>query len=251
MNRIFFSVFQQVAHPQVFANPFRQVFGWQSCHSAVHIRLSGTDYMAACDLPSDLVRFRWSLGAAGAGPGPCSDVCVAKVVTPQLTVEPRGSSVQLKATVPRDAEVSMVSFVRIRFKEPDGPWKIRAPRTLGSSKVNNFTVELGADFGLETDRSYIFSMQFLAQKRRSQWSADSSAIHIQAPELPVSLMETAQLLVTAKGTTAVIISWPQLEPADFAAEFRLDVHQILDEAPLHRTSILVEADDPTVPCEDV
>ena len=87
--------------------------------------------MAACDLPSDLVRFRWR--AASATAGPSSDVCVAKVATPQVSAELHGLRVRLKVTVPRDAEVSMVTFLRIRYKVPGGAWKILAPRSLGTS----------------------------------------------------------------------------------------------------------------------
>ena len=205
--------------------------------------------MAACDLPSDLVRFRWRKAARTAGPS--SDVCVAKVATPQVSAELQGglrSRVRLKATVPRDAEVSMVTFLRIRYKVPGGAWKILAPRSLGSSKVNNFTTEVAEEHGLEVEKSYVFSMQFLAPKRRSQWSSESSPITLQVPQLPVLDAEQS-LVISAKCATSVTVSWPSLPSTD-SLEFRLDLHQILEnEEPQHRTSILVEVDGEAAPSE--
>lgn len=202
--------------------------------------------MAACDLPSDLVRFRWRTAAAAAA-GPSSDVCVAKVATPQVSAElGPGLRVRLKATVPRDAEVSMVTFLRIRYKVPGGAWKILAPRSLGTSKVNNFTTEVAEEHGLEVGKSYVFSMQFLAPKRRSQWSSESSPITLQVPQLPV-LDALSQLVISAKCATSVTVSWPLLSTDSL--EFRLDLHQILENEEQHRTSILVEVEGEAAPSE--
>lgn len=226
---------------------FCQVFGWQSCQS-IHIRLAATDYMAACDLPSDLVRFRWR-AAAAASAGPSSDVCVAKVATPQVSAElgPGPSRVRLKATVPRD-EVSMVTFLRIRYKVPGGAWKILAPRSLGTSKINNFTTEVAEEHGLEVGKSYVFSMQFLAPKRRSQWSSESSPISLQVPQLPQLDATSHQLVISAKCATSVTVSWPSLLSTD-SLEFRLDLYQILENEEQHRTSILVEVEGEAAPSE--
>ena len=180
-------------------------------------------------------------------------MCVAKVATPQVTAElapgPSGPRVRLKVAVPRDGEVSLVTFIRIRYKVPGGAWKILAPRTAGTSKVNHFTTEVGEEHGLEVEKSYIFAMQFLAPKRRSQWSSETAAMSLQSPQLPV--LADAKLTVSAKRTTSVTISWPELQvPVIFASlEFRLDVYQILEDCQEHRTSVLVEADDEATPFE--
>ena len=205
--------------------------------------------MAACDLPSDLVRFRWRAAAASASAGPSSDVCVAKVATPQVFAElGAGLRVRLKATVPRDAEVSMVTFLRIRYKVPGGAWKILAPRSLGTSKVNHFTTEVAEEHGLEVGKSYVFSMQFLAPKRRSQWSSESSPISLQVPQLPQLDATSHQLVISAKCATSVTVSWPSLLSTD-SLEFRLDLYQILETEEQHRTSILVEVEGEAAPSE--
>lgn len=233
----------------------KQVFGWQPCQS-VHIRLANLDFMAACDLPSDVVRFRWR--AASSTSGPCSDACIAQVPSPMVTAEliaGRGPRLRLKAvaTGREESAATHVTFARLRYKVVGGTWKNLVPKTLGTAKVNNFCMEVGEEHGLEVGKTYVFSMQFLAPKRRSQWSAETAPITLQPPKLPVI---DAKLLITAKRTTSVIISWPELQvPPIFAAstsvlEFRLDLYEISDGMPPeHRTSILVEADGAAAPTE--
>ena len=140
----------------------------------------------------------------------------------------------------------MVTFLRIRYKVPGGAWKILAPRSLGTSKVNNFTTEVAEEHGLEVGKSYVFSMQFLAPKRRSQWSSESSPITLQVPQLPV-LDALSQLVISAKCATSVTVSWPLLSTDSL--EFRLDLHQILENEEQHRTSILVEVEGEAAPSE--
>ncbi|CAK9117573.1 unnamed protein product [Durusdinium trenchii] len=238
-----------------------QVFGWQSCRM-IHIRLFGVDYAAACELPSDLVRFRWRREAAAA-PGPCSDVCVARVAVPKVTAELVAPGVSGPGRLRVRLRVeggSEAVLCRIRYRDVQGEqgeqgdersWKFLAPRPVSSAK---FTVEVGEDH-LKQDTSCVFSVQLLSRCRRSQWSPETSPIEIKSPKLEEN---PGMLSITARNSTSVTISWElqQLQASMTVAqslqlEFRLDLFKISEEAPPeHRTSILIEGEGNKQPaCE--
>ena len=180
----------------------------------MRLRLGGTDFAAACDLPSDLVRFRFAAGA----PGPCSDVCVAHVAAScPVAVGRRGLRLGSQG----------LGRVRVRLQGTE-TW------TTGWRPL---PVELGEEEGLCRGLLYSFQVQMQREKRRSQWSPEVTATFREA-----KLHFSEPLKVTAKSSSFVSVSWPS-EPQ---LEFRLDVFRLRDTGPEHRSSVLASGD---VSCE--
>lgn len=180
----------------------------------VRLRFRGTDYAAAFDLPSDLVRFRF----AAAATGPCSDVCVAHVAARcSVAVGQRGLRLGTEG-------LGGLGRVRIRGKDLKETW---------TTPWRSLPMELGEEEGLRRGVSYSFAMQLQTQKRRSQWSREVSATFREA-----NLNFTEPLQVTAKSATSVSVSWP----SDPQLEFRLDVFRLHNTGPEHRSSVLASGE---------
>ncbi|CAJ1341617.1 unnamed protein product [Effrenium voratum] len=221
-----------------------QVFGWKEW-PWVRIRLQGVDYVAACDLPCDVVRFRWrGNGTPNGTPGPCSDGCTAHLAAPAVSAE---LSLREKLSVELRAEARGERGdvgVRARYRLVPGHgsgWRVLLPQA-------SRTYVLGQEDGLQPGRTYVFAMQLLARGRRSQWSETAPL----ALQLPLGLELDAKLTVVARRTTSVTVSWPELSslPDQSQVEFRLDIHRVMDATSEHQTSVLLEgADGKPPPCE--
>lgn len=209
----------------------------------MRIRLQGVDYVAACDLPCDVVRFRWRGNGTGS-PGPCSDGCTAHLAAPAVSAE---LSLREKLSVELRAEARGERGdvgVRARYRLVPGHgsgWRVLLPQA-------SRTYVLGQEDGLQPGRTYVFAMQLLARGRRSQWSETAPL----ALQLPLGLELDAKLTVVARRTTSVTVSWPELSslPDQSQVEFRLDIHRVMDATSEHQTSVLLEgADGKPPPCE--
>ncbi|CAE7206379.1 Znhit6 [Symbiodinium sp. CCMP2592] len=237
-------------------NPLvHQVLGWKKT-AWVRTRFNDADYVAVFDLPCDLgnlVRFRWVDRACGSV-GPSSDICIAHLPPPKLSVEPidRTGALRVRLTADTDAPMAPVAtFLQVRFRTTGGrpepsTWSpgILFPLPL----QRKFTVDVSETHGLVSGKIYVFAAQLLSTTRRSQWSADTVPLSLKLPAITVP---GGELTVHAKSVTSVTCSWPKLSSTcgSFEIEFRLDVFKQLLDGLQHQTSVLVDCDDGKSLCE--
>ncbi|CAE7571748.1 Znhit6 [Symbiodinium sp. CCMP2456] len=237
-------------------NPLvHQVLGWKKA-AWVRIRFNDTDYVAVFDLPCDLgnlVRFRWMDTACGSV-GPSSDICIAHLPPPKLSVEAvdRTGSLQVRLTADTDTPMAPAAvFLQVRFRTTSGrptpsTWSPGILFPLPSQR--KFTVDISKTHGLVSGKIYVFSAQLLSSTRRSQWSAETVPLSLKLPAITVP---GGELTVQAKSVTSVTCSWPKLSPTSgaFEIEFRLDVFKQLPDGLQHQTSVLVDCKDGKSVCE--
>eukprot|EP00931_Biecheleriopsis_adriatica_P036361 TRINITY_DN20951_c0_g1_i1.p1 TRINITY_DN20951_c0_g1~~TRINITY_DN20951_c0_g1_i1.p1 ORF type:complete len:1886 (+),score=318.00 TRINITY_DN20951_c0_g1_i1:165-5822(+) len=254
------------------------VFSWKVV-PWVRVRLSGCDYVAACDLASPCLRFRWCRastdadapdGDGSSAPGPCSDVCVAHLPTPgAVTAESfcslSGLRVRLKATCSAPLATSFRVRYRMLGSRDSAAWRTLAPQPLrcGTAPAGAQALEscVGEEHGIEPGQSYSFGLQLLASGRRSRWSQDSAPLACQVP-LTFSDGMKGELILQARSASSITCSWPELMPPavltpDGASaagrcaqlEYRLDVRRRLSALESsesgweHQTSVLLEGDE--------
>ena len=198
----------------------------------VRIRFNETDYVAAFDLPCDLVRFRWR----GRSLGPSSDVCVAHIPSPKLTAETICTEA-LQVRVSAETLVPWASFARLRFRAAGRPsnWTHLPMQPLEAGPRSKL-ITIGEADGLHPGKTYVFSAQLLSATRRSQWSSETTPVCFKL--VPAVLPAGAELAVRAKRTTAVTFSWPEV--GQKGMEFRVDVFRGLPDGLRHQTTLLVE-----------